>query len=134
MHLHGDTVRSTSRAARRASYAWTGRRIYYHETIADKWDWSLRTAINKWNFAGGGIRFVRTNDPRRAQLKISSKDIGSAAGKATVGRARRAFVHLSSGYNHVDELSAHYRIEVMMIFAHELGHVLGFGHSRAPAR
>ena len=119
----------SARAARRASYAWTGSRIYYRETVAAKWDWSLRTAINKWNQSGGKIRFVRTTSKKRAQVTISSADIGAAAGMATVGRTRKAYVHLSKAYDNVDELDAHYRIEVMMIFTHELGHVLGFEHT-----
>lgn len=126
--LEGDSP-ATSSAARRASYAWTGRRITFYETIAPKWDWSLSTALNKWNHTGGGIRFVRTTSRSRAQVVISSADIGAAAGVATVGRTRHAYVHLSSAYDNADELDAHYRIEVMMIFAHELGHVLGFHHS-----
>ncbi len=120
-----------ARATRRVSYAWTGSRIYYRERVATKWHWSLRTAIEKWNHTGGKIRFVRTASARKAQVTISSADIGAAAGLATVGRTRRAYVHLSRAYDDVDELDAHYRVEVMMIFAHELGHVLGFQHSTA---
>ena len=120
------------RAARRASYAWTGSRIYYRETVAAKWDWSLRTAISKWNHSGGKIRFVRTTSRKKAQLTISSADIGPAAGMATVGRVHKAYLHLSKAYANVDELDAHYRIEVMMVFTHELGHVLGFRHTAAP--
>lgn len=118
-----------ARAARRVSYAWTGSRIYYRETVATKWDWSIRTAITKWNRTGGRIRFVRTTNPKKAQVTISSADIGAAAGMATVGRVHKGYVHLSKVYDNVDELDAHYRIEVMMIFSHELGHVLGFQHS-----
>jgi matrixin len=120
------------RAARRASYAWTGSRIYYRETVAAKWDWSLQTAISKWNHSGAKIHFVRTTSRKKAQLTISSANIGPAAGMATVGRVRKAYVHLSNAYADKDELDAHYRIEVMMVFTHELGHVLGFQHTSAP--
>ncbi|MEO7351631.1 MAG: matrixin family metalloprotease, partial [Marmoricola sp.] len=126
--LDGDSPH-TSSSARRASYAWTGSRVYYYSTVAEKWNWSLRTAVNKWNHSGGGIRFVRTTSRSKAQVRISSADTGTAAGMATVGRVHHAYVHLSRAYANVDELDAHYRIEVMMIFAHELGHVLGFHHS-----
>jgi Matrixin len=131
VRLDGDTA-GTSAAARRATYAWAGRRITYRETLPAKWDWSLSTAIAKWNRSGGGIKFVRAIRPARAQLTISYGKIGSAAGLATVGRTSHAFVRLSSRYTSADSLDAHNRIEVMMVFAHELGHVLGFQHSQTP--
>jgi len=126
----GDDAAHTSSSARRASYAWTGRRITYFETMPAKWDWSLSTAVQKWNGSGGGIRFVRTAIRSTAQLTITYAKIGPAAGVATVGRTRHAYVRMSSRYSSVDSLDAHNRIEVMMVFAHELGHVLGFEHTQ----
>ena len=38
-------------------------------------------------------------------------------------------MRLNSRYSIVDALNAHNRVEVMMIFTHELGHVLGFQHT-----
>jgi len=127
----GDDVAHTSSSAQRASSAWAGRRITYFENMPAKWDWSLSTAVNKWNGSGGGIRFVRTTNRSKAQLSINYAKMGTAAGMATVGSTRHAYVRLSSRYSTVDSLDAHYRIEVMMIFAHELGHVLGFEHTQA---
>ena len=131
VRLDGDTA-GTSSSARRASNSWAGRRITYRETLPAKWDWSLSTAIAKWNGSGGGIKFVRAARPAKAQLTISYGNIGGAAGLATVGKTSRAFVRLSSRYGSADALDAHNRVEVMMVFAHELGHVLGFQHSSAP--
>lgn len=123
-----DTVRPAA-ASRRASYAWGGRTIRYYETVPAKWDWSLSTAIGKWNGAGGGIRFVPTAKRRTAQLTIAFGATGTAAGMATVGRTRRAFARLSSSYRDVDALDAFNRVQVLGVFTHELGHVLGFGHT-----
>ncbi len=128
LSLEGDALHA-SNSARRARSAWKGRRITYYETLPAKWQWSLDTAVAKWNNSGGRIRFVPTKNRRKAKLTIAYGSLGGAAGMATVGRVRRAFVRLNSGYNSVDSLDAHNRIEVMMILAHELGHVLGFGHS-----
>ncbi len=128
VRLDGDTA-GTHSAARRASNSWAGRRITYRETLPAKWNWSLSTAIAKWNGSGGGIKFVRAIRPANAQVTISYGKIGNAAGLATVGKTRHAFVRLSSRYSSADSLNAHNRVEVMMIFAHELGHVLGFQHS-----
>ncbi len=126
--LHGDAVYASA-SARRSRRAWKGRRITYYETLPAKWQWSLDTALAKWNTTGGRIKFVRTNNPRKAKLKIGYGALGGVAGVATVGKVRRAYVRLNSVYNSVDSLDAHNRIEVMMILAHELGHVLGFGHT-----
>jgi hypothetical protein len=131
VRLDGDAKHATSTSARRASYAWTGRRITFYESMPTKWDWSLSTALNKWNHSGGGIRFVRTTNRRAAELNIAYANMGAASGMATVGRTSHAYVHLSTAYRSVDALDAHYRIEVMMVFAHELGHVLGFEHTKA---
>lgn len=129
LSLQGDTAPQGAARTRRASSAWNGRKILYTETIPVKWDWSLSTAIAKWNSSGGDIRFVRTTDVRKARLNIAYGNIGGAAGMASVGRSRHAWVRLSSSYSATDALDAHNRIEVMAIFTHELGHVLGFQHT-----
>ena len=72
--------------------------------------------------------------PQQARLTIVFGNVGSAAGMATVGRTANAYVRLSRVYGTVDSVNAHNRIEVMVIFAHELGHVLGFEHTSAAAR
>jgi hypothetical protein len=130
--FHGDVVHAFAGARRRPRTAWPGRRIYFRETIPAKWDWSLSRALQKWNQAGGGIRLVRTTSRKKARLTISYGNIGAAAGMATIGRTRHAWVRLSRTYASADPYDTRNRIEVMAIFAHELGHVLGFGHTRAP--
>lgn len=130
--LAEDTTATGSSArirAHRASYLWASRTILYTESIPSKWDWSLNTAIAKWNAVGADIRFVKTTDPRLAKLHIAYGHIGGAAGLATVGRTRHASVQLSSTYDTVDALDSYYRVEVMAVLAHELGHVLGFEHT-----
>ena len=129
LDLSGDAHVSSSASGPRASYAWTGSTIRYYETIPAQWDWSLTTAVSKWNASGGGIRFVRTSIRSHARLTIAFGNIGNAAGKATVGRTSNAWVRLNSVYRNADSVNAHNRIEVMAIFAHELGHVLGFQHT-----
>ncbi len=131
VQLSGDTsVGPGSR--QRGRFAWKGRKILFTESLPSKWDWSLSTALSKWNGTGGSIKFVRAANPRKAQLRIGYGNIGQAAGLATVGRSRHAFVKLSSRYATVDSLDMHDRIEVMAILTHELGHVLGFQHTSAP--
>jgi hypothetical protein len=62
---------------------------------------------------------------------ISYANTGSAAGMATVGATPGAWVHLSSKYDAVDSTDAWRRVEVMALLTHEIGHVLGFGHTTA---
>lgn len=132
VRLGDDAVRSRTAADARASYAWRGSRLYYRETLPATWDWSLRTAVAKWNASGSRIKLVATSSRRLAQVTISYGDTGGAAGLATVGRTRGAFVQLSQGYAAADATSAHTRVEVMGVLAHELGHVLGFDHTATP--
>ncbi len=134
INFSADTAQTTANERRgkrkhRASYAWAGRKILYTEAIPTKWDWSLSNAIAKWNSVGGGIKFVKAANPRKAKLTIAYGNIGGAAGLATVGRTRHASVRLNSSYSAKDALNAHNRIEVLGIFTHELGHVLGFQHT-----
>jgi hypothetical protein len=130
VNLAGDTATSSSaRSTRRSGSAWSGRKILYTESIPSKWDWSLNTAIAKWNATGGGIKFVRTTNVRKARLNIAYGSIGSQAGLASVGKSRHAWVRLSSSYSSANALDARVRVQVMGIFAHELGHVLGFQHT-----
>ena len=72
---------------------------------------------------------MRTSTRSRAQLTIGFGNVGNAAGKATVGRTRNAWVRLNPVYRNADSVNPHNRIEVMAVLAHELGHVLGFQHT-----
>ena len=65
-------------------------------------------------------------------MRIGYANIGSAAGMATLGATRNARVYLSSRFSTVNALNARNRVIVMKVFAHELGHVLGFRHTSDP--
>lgn len=108
---------------------WPGTTIRYYETIPAKWQWSLDRAITHWNQAGGNIRFVEVSTARRAQVVVRYGDTQGSDGLATVGPARNGFVHLSPTYKRIDALDATNRVWVGRLFAHELGHTLGFWHT-----
>ncbi len=108
---------------------WPGTKIRYYETIPATWDWSLSRAIKTWNSAGGRIKFVKVKSPGKAQLKISYGYTGGADGMATLGRTPHAWVHLGTSYKGVSATNPLMRAWVVRLFAHELGHVLGFGHT-----
>ena len=127
--LGGDTV-LPQRARRTAKVQkWKGTTIRYYESLPAKWDWSLSTAVAKWNTAGGRIRFAKVAAPAKAQLRIGYGNIGSAAGMATLGAAKHAYVRLSSRFSNMDAVNARNRVTIMNVLAHELGHVLGFRHT-----
>ncbi len=123
-----DDMAGTRSAPAGDARKWPGRTIRYYETIPKKWDWNLRQAVKAWNGAGGRIRFVKA--PRgRAQLRISYGDTGGADGVGTLGYTRNAYVHLSYAYKRTSPTNAVTRAWVGRLFTHELGHVLGFGHT-----
>ncbi len=127
--LHGDS--HTVGSARGGVATWNLTTLYYYETIPSKWDWSLSTAVAKWNGSGGKIKLVRTPYKARARVFISYGSTGGAAGMATVGATPGAWVHLNPSYNTVDSLNVWRQVEVMALFTHEIGHVLGFQHTSA---
>ena len=127
--LRGDQVLPQGDARAMRVRTWPGTKIRYYETIPAKWDWSLNQAIKQWNSAGGKIKFVKVKSPGRAQLKISYGFTGGADGMATLGYTPRAWVHLGTGYKRVSATDPLMRGWVVRLFAHELGHVLGFGHT-----
>jgi hypothetical protein len=119
-----DRMRGSAAHVRR----WPGRTITYSESIPAKWDWSLERALEAWNKAGGHLTFVKAKKGRRAQLVIGYGDTHGADGYATVGPARRAFVHLNPGYQNASD-TADRKVWVGRLFTHELGHVVGFQHT-----
>ena len=110
LDLRGDGVLPRRDGRTAPVQKWTVRTLWYYETLPAKWDWSLSTAVAKWNASGGRIRLARTIYPRKAQVRIGYADIGSAAGMATVGATRGAFVHLSSRFSTMDALDARNRV------------------------
>ena len=127
--------RLAARRRPRRSYAWSRTVIYYYETIPAKWDWSLSTAVAKWNASGGRIRFVRTRIRSKATAEHLLREHRQRRRHGDRRSARsNACVRLNPVYRNVDSSNAHNRIEVMTIFAHELGHVLGFQHTQDAAR
>ena len=99
---------------------WAQRTLTYYETIPSQWDWSLNTAVAKWNASGAKIRFVRVATRQQARLVISYGSVGSKAGEATVGPMLHPWVRLSTYYRNVDANDASNRVEVMAVLAHEL--------------
>ena len=133
---HGTASRVDSGAAARKAKAkkkglWNVRSISYYEQVPAKWHWSLSTAVSKWNSSGAKIRFVRVTNRKKARLVISYGHLRGSAGEATVGPQAHATVRLSDAYRNLDATDAFYRVQVMGIFAHELGHVLGFQHAKS---
>ena len=132
LDLREDTVVPSGVRRTAKIRTWKVRTIHYYETLPSKWNWSLRTAVAKWNSAGGRIRFSPTTSSRNAQLRIGYAPMSGADGAATLGKVRSAYVHLNDRYRASGGVDARTRYKVMAILAHELGHVLGFRHTDDP--
>jgi hypothetical protein len=126
--LVDDVIRPARSSVAARVRKWPGRTIPYFEKIPAKWDWSLDRAIAHWNKSGSKIKFVEV--PRRkAKLVISYGDTGGADGVGTLGYQYRNYVYLSPAYKKADQYNPETRVWVGRLFAHELGHVLGFDHT-----
>ncbi len=124
--------RSASRENIRLFRPWSTHVIRYRENLPAKWDWSLLQAFSRWNHTGARLKFKPAKGRAKAQLTIAYGNLPSdKLGEATIGRTRRAFVHLNRTLDadDVDPQSAQVRLEVGATLAHELGHVIGFQHT-----
>ena len=117
-----------TRKHQRASYLWQGSRIYYYEALPTKWHWSVSHAVAQWNRVGGGVKFVRT--PTAARPSSRRLRQHRPAQRAGVRRSRQERSGEAEPRLQLqDAHDAHYRVEVMAVLTHELGHVLGFEHT-----
>ena len=105
---------------------WPGGVIRWHAKVPPRFRWSVKHGIRAWSRTSSGIRFVRV--PRdEAELLIELGDTGSAAATATVGyhsRARNKMTLSRATISGWTDRQVYGRV-----VAHELGHVLGLGHS-----
>jgi hypothetical protein len=106
---------------------WPGRTITYRSTMPRGFDSSLAQAARTWNSAGARIRFVKARRGARAQVTISYGATPGAAGYASIGYQRNAYVHINRGAR--PPRTAEDRRVMVLLFTHELGHVLGLNHS-----
>lgn len=112
---------------------WPTNRITYYESIPAKWQWSLDDALKRWHLTGAKVRFVKVSSPSKARLIIRYGPTYGADGIGTLGYNPygKNIVHLSTKYKRVDHFDPAQRAWVSRLFAHELGHNLGYEHVRA---
>src|SRR4051794_37088444 len=111
---------------------WPGRTITYFDGSLDHA--AVARGVAVWNASGVRIRFVRSYSRKRAQLIIrNSRDVPTGScggGMATDGYVRpHAYVNILHG-SVKDGMRCSVYAQTLVV-AHELGHVLGFGHDDA---
>ena len=126
-------VRAPLDSARLSAYRirkWPTLRIPYYETIPAKWQWALDDAIKRWHLTGAKIRFVKVSSASKARLLIQYGETYGADGIGTLGYNPwgKNILHLSTSYKTINAYDPTMRAWAARLFAHELGHNLGYDH------
>lgn len=110
---------------------WPGGVIRYYQALPASHTWAVNTAARAWNTSGANVRFVRVTNPRRAQLMIRFGPVSSGSAAATLGYRRGAFLHVRRFRRSGRTVATNHQVRYAQLLAHELGHVIGLGHTTA---
>lgn len=100
-----------------------------------EWPQTVRQGMSLWNDSGANVRFVRVATRAEADVVIVSDERvldEHTLGRATIGYQRFGQVERMWLKDDPDGDDALLRAEEVRVVVHELGHVIGLTHSKAP--
>ena len=109
--------------------------VRFASSVSNEWGAAVKSAISKWNNLDGEIEFKFRTEKLSNEILVSSKNLGRSGVIAQAyfpwnGLPAPQGIEINSEFIYEDNFPSAMKVEAMV---HEMGHILGIGHTDTPS-